>query len=224
MQEKLKLLSDNQLSAVRNALGIFLPEFKNIRVERKPRLHMAVDKNGQVLNVEQLSQGKKLAMALVGDIARRLSIMNPGLSSVLEGNGIILIDEAELHLHPRWQRTLVSRLSETFSNYQFILTTHSPLLISDYKNVLCYSLDDGVLNIVEDLYGSDVNQVLLEAMDTEIRNSDIENNINAFLDKIQEKNLPEAKKLLKKLERELPEDHIELVKSRLLIRRQDLQT
>lgn len=121
---------DKQLTAVRTAIEIFLPDFKKIRIVRKPRLHMAIDKAGKTLNVEQLSQGEKLLMSLVGDIARRLAMMNPSLNNALEGNGIILIDEAELHLHPKWQRTLISRLSMTFPNCQFILSTHSPLVIT----------------------------------------------------------------------------------------------
>lgn len=214
---------DKQLTAVRTAIEIFLPDFKKIRIVRKPRLHMAIDKAGKTLNVEQLSQGEKLLMSLVGDIARRLAMMNPSLNNALDGEGIILIDEAELHLHPKWQRTLISRLSTTFPNCQFILSTHSPLIISDYKEVLCYSLNDDGLFPIDPLFGLDVNQVLLEAMDTDIRNTEIEHKINDFLEKIQDKKLDEAIVILKKLESDLPENHIEIIKSRLLIKRLTLQ-
>ena len=220
--KEIELLSDKQLGAVRTALEVFLPDFTNFRIERKPRLHMAVEKNGQTLNVEQLSQGEKLTMALVGDIARRLAIMNPTLPNVLEGYGVILIDEAELHLHPKWQRTLIGRLAKTFPNCQFILSTHSPLAISDEKNILCYSLDDGELAEVDSLFGADVNNVLIDAMDTEIRNHEIEENINSLRENVQDKNLERAKYYLKKLEKVLPENHLQLIKSRLLIRRLQL--
>ena len=63
------------MSAVRLAIQAFMPEFSQLRVERNPRLHMAIDKSGKTLNVAQLSQGEKSLMALVGDIARRLAIM-----------------------------------------------------------------------------------------------------------------------------------------------------
>jgi predicted ATP-binding protein involved in virulence len=222
--EKNNSLFDRQLTAVRTAITTFLPGFEKIRIVRKPRLHMAIDKDGKTLNVEQLSQGEKLLMSLVGDIARRLAMMNPLLDNALEGNGIILIDEAELHLHPKWQRTLISRLSTTFPNCQFILSTHSPLVISDYKEVLCYSLNDGELLPVNDLFGLDVNQVLIEAMNTDIRNAEIDTKINLFLEKIQERKLDEAKVILKNLENDLPESHIELIKSRLLIKRLTLQS
>lgn len=98
---------DPQLEAVRKAIYAFIPKFSNLRVRRKPRLHMSVDKNDKTLNVIQLSQGEKSLMALVGDIARRLAMMNPNLDNPLQGKGIILIDEIDMHLHPQWQRQII---------------------------------------------------------------------------------------------------------------------
>lgn len=221
--EKLNETSDSQLNSVRLALGTFLPEFENIRVERKPRIHLAVDKNGECLNLEQLSQGEKLTMAMVGDIARRLAILNPHLKNPLEGNGIVIIDEAELHMHPRWQRSLIERLNVTFPNCQFIYTTHSPLLISDFKEVLCYSLTDGELIPLDQMYGLDVNQVLLEAMDTDIRNSYIQKLVDNFRESISINNFDEAKSYFMEINTLLPENHIELIKSRLLLKKIELK-
>lgn len=164
---------DRQLTAVRTAISRFMPGFSNLRVRRKPRLHMSIDKNGQTLNVLQLSQGEKSLMALVGDIARRLAMMNPMLENPLNGEGIVLIDEVDMHLHPTWQRTIIQRLTTTFPHCQFVLTTHSPLVISDYKDVLVYSLDDGELTQLPSLYGQDANTVLLNVMDTDIRNATV---------------------------------------------------
>jgi predicted ATP-binding protein involved in virulence len=220
--EKFNSVSDKQLNCVRKALSVFLPEFDNIRVERKPRIHMAVNKNGEYLNLEQLSQGEKLTMAMVGDIARRLSILYPQLENPLFGSGIIIIDEAELHMHPKWQRSLIERLNNTFPNCQFIYTTHSPLLISDFKDVLCYSLFDGELIPVDQMFGLDVNQVLLEAMDTDIRNSKIQDLVDNFRDSISAKNIKDSKIFFDKLNELLPENHIELIKSRLLLRKIEL--
>lgn len=112
---------DTQLEAVRQAIYVFIPEFSKLQVIRKPDLHMSVDKNGEKLIVNQLSQGEKSLMALVGDIARRLAMMNPKLENPLQGKGIILIDEIDMHLHPQWQRSIIQRLQTTFPNCQFIL-------------------------------------------------------------------------------------------------------
>lgn len=168
---------DRQLNAVRTAIYKFMPEFSNLRVKRKPRLHMSVDKSGDTYNVAQLSQGEKSLMALIGDIARRLAVMNPDLANPLEGEGIVLIDEVDMHLHPKWQRTLINQLSETFPACQFVLTTHSPLVISDSKDVLTYLIKDDELKQLPPLYGEDANTVLLDIMDTDIRFAPVTINI-----------------------------------------------
>lgn len=214
---------DRQLTAVRTAIAHFMPEFSDLRVRRKPRLHMSVTKQGETLNVAQLSQGEKSLMALIGDIARRLAMMNPSLENPLTGDGIVLIDEVDMHLHPKWQRTLIARLTTTFPNCQFVLTTHSPLVISDNKSLLVYLLDDGEITPVSSLYGQDANSVLLDVMNTDIRNADINKKLNDLLDAIQDKQLTQARTLLAELEAELPESNIELLKARLLLRKQELR-
>ena len=183
---------------------------------------MAVNKNGEHLNLEQLSQGEKLTMAMVGDIARRLSILYPNSENPLLGSGIIIIDEAELHMHPKWQRSLIERLNNTFPNCQFIYTTHSPLLISDFRDVLCYSLIDGELLPINQMFGLDVNQVLLEAMDTDVRNSEVQNIVDNFREAVSKKDIENSKSYFNKLSLLLPENHIELIKSRLLLKKIEL--
>ncbi|WP_447792993.1 AAA family ATPase [Pseudomonas farris] len=214
---------DRQLTAVRSAIAAFMPGFSNLRVQRKPRLHMAIDKDGVTLNVSQLSQGEKSMMALVGDIARRLAMMNQSLDNPLHGDGIVLIDEVDLHLHPKWQRSLIRQLSETFPNCQFVLTTHSPLVISDAKYVLCYVLDDGELQERDGLYGLDANQVLLSVMDTDVRNSEVQRRLNRLLERLQDGDLDEARKLFSELSLELSDGDLELAKAALLIRKLELR-
>ncbi|MFZ6747360.1 AAA family ATPase [Undibacterium sp. Ren11W] len=222
--EKVRASSrDRQLTAVRTAIVSFMPGFSNLRVRRKPRLHMSIEKNGESLNVMQLSQGEKSLMALVGDLARRLAMMNPDLQNPLRGDGIVLIDEVELHLHPQWQRSLIERLTTTFPNIQFVLSTHSPLVISDSKNMLIYSLDDGDLTELPSQFGQDANSVLLEVMDTDIRNAQVNGKLNDLLDTIQDGDLVLANSKLNELENELPSSNIELIKARLLLRKQELR-
>jgi len=134
---------DRQLTAVRSAITAFMPDFFNLRVQRKPHLHMAIDKHGATFNVTQLSLGEKSMIALVGDMARRLAMMNPSMDNPLHGDGIVLIDEVELRMDPQWQLGLIAQLSTIFPNCQFVLTTHSPLVVGDTKGVLVYLLDEG---------------------------------------------------------------------------------
>lgn len=209
---------DPQLMAVRSAINAFMGGFDNLRVKHHPRLQMLIDKNGKMLDVAQLSQGEKSMMALVGDIARRLAILNPALDNPLEGFGIVLIDEIDLHLHPKWQRAIVGNLNRTFPNCQFILTTHSPIIISESPGLLCYSLEEGGVRKLENLYGMDVNQVLLQDMDVPIRNADIQQDLDNLRDNLQDGQLTEAKALLAALTQKIADDNLELSKAKLLIR------
>lgn len=77
-----------------------------------------------------------------------------------------------------------------------MLTTHSPLVISDSKNVLTYILSEDELVPVQPLYGMDVNSVLLEVMDTDVRNIEVQRKIEQFLDFIQDSAIDKAKKQL----------------------------
>jgi len=78
-----------------------------------------------------LSDGYRNMVAMVADIAHRASRLNPHFAedSALRSSGIVLIDEIDLHLHPRWQRAVVRDLQGAFPNLQFIATTHSPFII-----------------------------------------------------------------------------------------------
>jgi len=214
---------DRQLTAVRSAIYTFMPEFSNLKVRRKPRLHMSIDKDGEPLDVAQLSQGEKSLMALIGDIARRLAVMNPALDNPLKGDGIVLIDEVDMHLHPKWQRTLIKQLTTTFPNCQFVLTTHSPLVISDSKNVLTYLIGDDDVKQLPTLFGQDANTVLLEIMDTDIRNAEVNETLSDLLDAVHSSNIPRAKQLIKVLETDLPPANLELSKARLLLRKKELK-
>ena len=203
---------DSQLEAVRQAIYAFMPDFKNLQVSRKPRLAMIIDKNEETLNVNQLSQGEKSLMALVGDIARRLAMMNPKLDNPLLGKGIILIDEIDMHLHPQWQRSIIQRLQTTFPNCQFILTTHSPLVISDTQDILVYDLDGQDITALPSLYGQDANTVLLQYMDTNYRNPKVAEQIIQAMDAIQNNQLEQASQLIETLKSELGSDQLDVMR------------
>ena len=113
---------DKSLEAVRVAIASMLDECTNLRVVRKPRLEMKIDKGDISVNVSQMSDGEKCTMALFGDLARRLTLANPNKVNPLMGNGVVLIDEIELHMHPSWQRKVLKKLKDTFPNIQFIIT------------------------------------------------------------------------------------------------------
>ena len=131
---------DKQLEAVRQAISSLIPNFTKLRVRRSP-LRMTLQKDDEELIVNQLSDGEKCLLAMVGDLARRLAIANPGLKNPLYGFGVVLIDEIELHLHPKWQREIIPALTRTFPHCQFIVTTHSPQVVGEIKPQGIYILE-----------------------------------------------------------------------------------
>lgn len=121
-------LNQRTIDVLNRAVGIFLPGFSNIRVLSEP-LQLIAKKQGQDINLIQMSDGERALFAMVIDLCRRLTLANPELPDPLQGAGVVLIDEIELHLHPTWQREIVEKLRATFPRVQFVLTTHSPFVI-----------------------------------------------------------------------------------------------
>jgi predicted ATP-binding protein involved in virulence len=216
---------DPQLEVVRRALKEFLPEFSNITVRRKP-LRMEINKNGKRLIVNQLSDGEKSLIALIGDLARRLSIANPVASNPLEGSGIILIDEIDLHLHPKWQRLVIPKLLEIFPNCQFIVSTHSPSVIThvkpDYYLFLLRQTDSNVVAERDESYGKTVDRVLEDLMGLKTtRPDEINSKLATLFKKIDEGDLKEARKIISMLRGEIGADP-ELGKADVLVKRKEL--
>jgi predicted ATP-binding protein involved in virulence len=159
------------VGALRYAADKFLPEYRNLHVvDSEGTKHLIIEKNGIPLNVKQLSDGERGVLALALDLARRLSIANPGLDNpVADGEGIILIDELDLHLHPKWQRTIVENLTKTFPKCQFIATTHSPQIIPSVDPESVLVMKDGKIDSVNRSLGMDSNWVLKFLMETDDR-------------------------------------------------------
>lgn len=216
---------DKQLEAVREAVSSLQPDFSDLRVERSP-LRMTVKKQGQELIVNQLSDGEKCLLALVGDLARRLAIANPGLEEPLQGKGVILLDEIELHLHPKWQRQIISSLTTTFPNCQFIITTHSPQVLSHVKPDSIYLLQatpDGIIaEQPENSFGRDSNQILEDLMGVSERPQEIKDNLRDLFRLIDQGHLDSAKQLRQNLADEIGEDDPEFVRADVLIRRKEI--
>lgn len=202
------------LNSVRDVIEEFTG-FKNPRISRQGTPKMVVEKDDEKLDVNQLSQGEKSLFALVGDIARRLAILNPSLDNPLQGEGVVLIDEVDLHLHPKWQQNLIDKLTKTFPNVQFILTTHSPHIVSDNPDVLVYILDNGELRPYNNAYGEDVNTLLNGVFGVSERTPEIAEKFKMIGDYISDKQLDNAKNLIDELSQILPKNHTHLLRTQL---------
>ena len=133
-------LGDRAVAAISRALITFLDGFENLRVQQEP-LRLLVDKDSVALDLSQLSDGERSFLAMICDLGRRLALANPLLDNPLHGAGVVLIDELELHLHPKWQRDVTEKLRRTFPNIQFIATTHSPFVIQALRPGELINLD-----------------------------------------------------------------------------------
>ena len=166
------------LQAVRMAINTFAGFgdqghcYKNPRIEIRP-LRFALDEcssNGDVireLRLEQFSDGYKIIIAMVADIASRMAEGNPSADNPLDTPGVVLIDEIDLHLHPKWQKIILRQLRQTFRNVQFIVTTHSPIVVLGALDITqIVSLDGHSINcsIQQDYSSYDVNQLLLSRL------------------------------------------------------------
>ncbi len=97
---------------------------------------VVVEFDGGKQPFSNLSDGQRCMLAMVGDMAQKAAKLNPQLGSKVlqETEGVVLIDELDLHLHPRWQRRVIEDLRRTFPKVQFICTTHSPFLIQSLRS------------------------------------------------------------------------------------------
>ncbi|MBW4511227.1 MAG: AAA family ATPase [Scytonematopsis contorta HA4267-MV1] len=216
---------NHQLEAVREAVYSLIPDFSNLRMRRFP-LRMTVEKRGEEFTVNQLSDGEKCLLAMVGDLARRLAIANPSLENPLNGEGVVLIDEIELHLHPKWQREIIPALSRTFSNCQFIVTTHSPQVISHVEPEGIFILEKTNAGVIakrpESSFGRDSNRILEDLMGVPARPQEIKDTLHQLFQLIEEGNLEDAKKLRQEIVNMIGDDEPELVKASVSIRRKEI--
>lgn len=218
---------DAQLEAVRKAVSSLMPGFNNLRVRRHPPLAMTVEKGNEVLAIDQLSDGEKCVLALAADLARRLSLAHPQAQNPLESPAVVLIDEIELHLHPGWQRSVIAALRRTFPRCQFVITTHSPQVLSGVHPDDIFLLSrsgDGELTVdnVENSFGRDSNWILRTVMGVDARPPEIEERLRDCFRLIDEDRLKEAREQKNALVSDIGEDDPELLRAELILRRKEL--
>ena len=194
---------DESLDTIRECLKEVFPNYKNLRIEDRPT-RFVITKDGKDINFERLSDGEKCYITLVLDIARRLSLLNDGTASILDGEQIVLIDEVDLHLHPAWQLMVVSNLEQKFPHCQFFVTSHSPLVLSGLgeQDTLVVLRDGGKLELSDIPYGDNGDYILKRFFGlNEVRNPKVQQEIDAIASELgkQNSNLKMVERALDKL-------------------------
>lgn len=201
-------LSSSLWKSLEDTMALILPEFTQLILEApEGKLpFFSILKGETRFHLSQLSDGEKALLALTMDILQRLSLANPTSESpATEGKGVIFIDEIELHLHPTWQRQVLSRLTKAFPSCQFIVTTHSPQVLGEVKaeRIRILEYDDETQKI--EIYtpdaslGLDSNRILDELMGTAERNKETTEKLNTLFRLIDAEDFDAAREAIKAL-------------------------
>ena len=135
------------LKVFKETLSAIVPAWTDMAYSNKTGdlLGMFKDEKGNVnlLPFSNLSDGYRNMIGMVADMAYRCIQLNPGLKEnvIKETEGIVLIDEIDLHLHPEWQKRIVEDLRKAFPKIQFIATTHSPFIVQSLRKEELIVLD-----------------------------------------------------------------------------------
>ena len=181
-------------------------------------------KDGQNPPFEKLPAGYKRIFYMALDIAYRSYILN----GTTDSEGIVVIDEIDLHLHPALEQVVLQCFQETFPNIQFVVSTHSPLVLTDIDTVTgrnkvmrmtpaCDAPEEW-----HNIHGIDYNQMLEENMDVSKRKPEIQELFDKAWDEVAEKDTEAAKATVAELEAKTPADQIELIQLRAIINRIEL--
>jgi predicted ATP-binding protein involved in virulence len=205
------------------AVQTMLPGFSRLELQDAHPPRFSINKEGNRLFLEQLSDGERGLLALVFDLTRRLAIANPESDHpIAEGAALVLVDELELHLHPKWQRDVLGRLRSVFQQCQFVVTTHSPLVLGEVEArcVRFLEFEDGkvVARVPTEAYGLDANRILQELMGARIRTQEVERNLKMLFELIDDERFDQAREKLASLEESLGSDEPELTRANTLIR------
>ena len=203
-RENLNTYESKQLKAVKLAIDSFFDGKIKLKIHNG-RL-MAVKGNIELL-FQSFSDGEKSLVYILADIARRLAIANEKLDNPLEGSGVVLIDEIEMHLHPSWQRKICSILVRTFPNCQFVITTHSPQVLGELQPQDIRLLSNFAVSVPSQSFGLDSNSILDTLQnDTNLslrQNAHVSEKLDEISGLIDEGNLSKARDELRSLEKEL---------------------
>ena len=184
-----------------------------------------------------LSAGQKMMVGLIADIAIKIVTQNASFltesSDINSGNlplvleqtsGLVLIDEIDVHLHPKWQHRVVNDLTRTFPSIQFVCTSHSPLVIGEVpaNRIRILESDAETNNIIATIptaaYGLDANRVLDELMGASDRNQAVAAHLHTLFRLIDDEDFDEARQKMMTLTEQLGESEPELTRARSLIK------
>ncbi len=141
---------------------------KNVEIKIEGSGVIFIEK-GSNLTFDQLSEGYKSIVIFVSDLLFRLHKNQPNAKNIEDLYGIVLLDEIDLHLHPKWQRVIIKKLRSLLPNIQFMFTTHSPTIIQGASDdAIIYRVyrnaDDGKTRVSDPYYRKDLNHLMINTL------------------------------------------------------------
>ena len=158
-------------------------------------------KDGQNPPFEKLPAGYKRIFYMALDIAYRSYILN----GTTDSEGIVVIDEIDLHLHPALEQVILQCFQETFPNIQFVVSTHSPLVLTGVEtegkpNVILHMVsDDTKPEVTHDIYGIDYNTCIEDVMGVESKNVELDYMVNLCAYMKKRNKIAQAENIMKRI-------------------------
>lgn len=221
-------IQSDELALVNQALATAVEGIKSLKFDLRQKSLLvewagSPEAEREPTAFENLSDGQRAVIGLVADIARRMCVLNPQLGQAVtsETPGVVLVDELDMHLHPRWQRILTSGLKRAFPKVQFIVASHSPQVLGELKPEEIILLRPNGTAHPQVSYGLTSSQVLEEIMDANARTPEVERLLSEVFESLERKDLPLARQKIAELETTAP-GIPELAGAQALLRRKEV--
>lgn len=218
---------DHGLDQARRAIEAMLPRYRDPRIDRSrplgpPQSQLVLNKGDDELTADMLSDGERSLLVIAMTIARRLSQLDPEIASSPQA-ATVVIDEVELHLHPKWQRAIVPSLLRAFPACQFIVTTHSPQVIGSISHSSVLILEDFALYSSSiPTHGRDSNAILEEIMGAPERDDASQEQLRKIARLLDDGELDAARPAIDELADRWGEDDREVIRLRTALEFREL--
>lgn len=185
----------------KNIVAAFMSQMLNSHSEpsvyySKKRGTLVYQEDGRHVPISYLSAGYQSLLWMILDMAYRIAQLNPAISDYSAVPGIVLIDEIDMHLHPAWQWRIANVLHKVFPKIQFILATHSPIIVSSAKNAHLISLAQESVRYLPNAYAYSVDDILESRQTSRSIPEELSAHISSFDRALNSGRLDEAKEIL----------------------------
>ena len=163
-----------------------------------------------------ISQGFRNVFAWIGHFIKRMAEANSYAIDFMNQPALLLIDEIDTYLHPKWQKNILRVLAEKFPNTQIIVTTHSPLVASHLptKSKAVYIIKEDEVIPIKHIYGKEISSIFYQWMGVKQRPKEVQDKIKLLFVELEKENMTAAKKIYEELRIDLGEKDLDLTEAK----------